>query len=243
MSGPARRVRELVSGSPLLTQTTQSGWILAQRALRSSKIKRHRAANDRLRVMIGSGPTRVDGWLATDLIPSRPDVVFLDAGEAFPFETGSVHRIHTEHMIEHVDHDIGRHMLTECARILAPGGRIRIATPDFDQVVALAGEVDPDVTALYEASNQRNGIEAGEAANPVYAVNRLFSGYGHRFLYTEDLLRARMADVGLADVTRYEVGASDDPELADADHHSDQIDDGWNRYQTMALEATKPLTG
>ncbi len=226
----------------MLNQTTQSGWILAQRALRPGKIRRHVAGNDRLRVMIGSGPTKVDGWLSTDLIPSRPDVVFLDAGERFPFDDESVQRIHTEHMIEHVDHEIGRHMLAECARALAPGGRIRIATPDFERVLALGGDVAPDVAELYTASNRRNGIEDPEAASPVYAVNRLFSGYGHRFLYTEAMLTARLSEAGLTGVTRYEVGTSDDPELADVDHHGEQIDAGWNRYQTLVLEAAKPMS-
>lgn len=240
MAGAARRVRELVSGSPLLTQTTQSGWLTAQRALRGTKIKRHQAENDRLRVMIGSGPTMVDGWLSTDLIPSRSDVVFLDAGEAFPFDDGSVHRIHTEHMIEHVDHATGQRMLAECARVLAPGGRIRIATPDFDRAIALTAGVDAEVAELYTASNRRNGIAEADVANPVHAVNRLFSAYGHRFLYTEAMLAASLEAVGMANVSRYEVGESDDPELVDTEHHSEQIDDGWNRYQTMVLEATKP---
>lgn len=240
MAGPARRVRELVSGSPFLNQTTQSGWILAQKALRPAKIKRHTGANDRLRIMIGSGPTKVDGWLSTDLIPSRSDVVFLDASEPFPFDDASVDRIHTEHMIEHVDHPIGRNMLAECARVLKPGGRIRIATPDFDRVVALAGGVGDDVTELARASNLRNGIDPEHAGDPVWAVNRLFSGYGHRFLYTEAMLTRELEAAGLVDVRRYEVGQSDDPELADADHHGDQINADWNRYQTLVLEAAKP---
>lgn len=240
MAGTARRVRELVNGSPFLNQTTQSGWIVAQRAMRSSKIKRHMAANDRLRVMIGSGPTKVDGWLSTDLIPSRSDVVFLDASEPFPFESNSVDRIHTEHMIEHVDHPIGRNMLAECARVLKPGGRIRIATPDFDRVIALAGPVGEDVTDLARQSNLRNGIETEHASDPIWAVNRLFSGYGHRFLYTEEMLTRELAAAGLTDIARYEVGESEDPELADADHHGEQINAGWNKYQTLVLEATKP---
>ena len=240
MAGTARRVRELVNGSPFLNQTTQSGWIVAQRAMRSSKIKRHMTANDRLRVMIGSGPTKVDGWLSTDLIPSRSDVVFLDASEPFPFASNSVDRIHTEHMIEHVDHPVGRNMLAECARVLKPGGRIRIATPDFDRVIALAGPVGEDVRDLARESNLRNGIDPDHASDPIWAVNRLFSGYGHRFLYTEGMLSRELADAGLTNIARYEVGQSDDPELADADHHGEQITDGWNRYQTLVLEATKP---
>ncbi|QXC59121.1 methyltransferase domain-containing protein [Aquihabitans sp. G128] len=238
--GAARRVRELVNGSPFLAQTTESGWTLAQRALRPAKRKRYLASTDTVRLMIGSGPSKREGWLATDLIPSRPDVMLLDASEPFPFDDASVDRIHTEHMIEHVDHEIGTHMLAECARILKPGGRIRLATPDFDRVVALATGVPDDVVELMRASNERNQIDPTRLDDPIWAVNRLFSGYGHKFLYTESALRSAMEAAGLAEVTRYEVGESDDAEFAEADMHGNQIADGWNRYQTLVLEATKP---
>jgi hypothetical protein len=121
----ARRVRGLVSGSPFLTQTTQSGWTIAQRALRGRKLRAYFASTDTVRLMIGSGPSQLDGWLASDLLPSRSDVVLLDAAERFPFEDSTADRIHSEHMIEHVDYPIGRHMLAECFRILKPVHRVR----------------------------------------------------------------------------------------------------------------------
>ena len=240
MAGAARRVREVVNGSPFLSQTTQSGWILAQRALRPTKRKRYLAGTDSVRLMIGSGPSKLDGWLSTDLIPSRPDVMFLDASEPFPFDDASVDRIHAEHMIEHLDHSVGRHMLAECARIVKPGGRIRLATPDFDRVVALAGPLDDDVAEQMRQSNLRSGIDPQHAAEPIWAVNRLFSEYGHRFLYTEATLTSVLGAVGFSDVARYEVGETSDPEFQDVDQHGNQINAEWNRYQTLVLEATKP---
>lgn len=227
----------------MLTLVTESGWTALQRARRPSKIKRHLAEHDRVRLMIGSGPSKVDGWLATDVLPSRSDVVLLDAGRRFPFADASVDRIHTEHMIEHVDRGIGQRMLAECHRVLKPGGRIRIATPDFARVVAVVGHDDAELAELVRQSNLRRGVDPAEAHDPVYAVNRLFSGHGHRFLYTEDMLRRALEAVGLRDVTRCEVGQSDDADLQDAEQHDRQIDPAWNRYQTMVLEATKAEMG
>ena len=240
MSGAARRVREAVSGSPFLAQTTESGWTVAQKAMRGRKLKAYFASHPRVRLMIGSGPSQLDGWLATDLIPSRPDVVLLDANDPFPFDDATVDRIHTEHMIEHVDHPVGTHMLAECHRILKPGGRIRILTPDFDRVIALTGDVTPEVATLARESNLRNGIDPSVADDPIYAVNRLFSGYGHRFLYTEAALTKALQDAGLTNVVRYPVGDTEDPDFADVDQHGNQINEGWNDYQTLALEADKP---
>lgn len=229
-----------MSGSPLLSQTAESGWTTAQRALRGRKLRAYTAEHGAIRLMIGSGPSHLDGWLATDLLPSRPDVVLLDANERFPFDDGAVHRIHTEHMIEHVDHPIGARMLAECARVLEPNGRIRIATPDFDQVVALAVDPPLEVTELARSSNLRNGIDPSVADDPVFAVNRLFSGYGHRFLYTEAALRRALDVAGFTEITRHAVGHSDDAEFALVDQHSGQVDADWNEYQTLVLEAVRP---
>lgn len=210
--------------------------------MRRRKLRAYAADHDPIRLMIGSGPSRLDGWLATDLLPSRPDVVLLDANDRFPFDDGTVHRIHTEHMIEHVDHHIGARMLAECARVLEPGGRIRVATPDFDRAIALAVDPAPEVVALARASNLRNEIDASVADDPVFAVNRLFSGYGHRFLYTEEALRRALETAGFTAVARHRIGSSEDPEFADVDQHSGQIDAAWNEYQTLVLEASTPNT-
>lgn len=239
MSSAARKVRELVSGSPLLTQVTESGWTVAQKALRGRKIHAYLGATDRVRLMIGSGPSQLDGWLATDLLPSRPDVVFLDAGEPFPFGDATVDRIHSEHMIEHVDHAIGARMLAECFRILKPGGRIRLLTPDFDRVIALV-DAPPEVIDLARASDLRNGIDPDEAGKPIYAVNRLFSGYGHRFLYTEEALTAALTRVGFTAIRRFPVGDTEDDDFATVDQHGNHISADWNDYQTLVLEADKP---
>ena len=240
MGDLARNVRRRVSGSPFLSQSAESTWTVLQKAQRGRKIRRYVDGTDMVRVMIGAGPTQTAGWLATDLLPSRGDVVFLDAGEAFPFDSASVDRIHTEHMIEHVDHEIGARMLAECFRVLKPGGRIRVATPDFDKVIALAGPVDGAVTETMVASNGRNGIDASDPHQAIYAVNRLFSAYGHRFLYTESMLRDRLSAAGFTGIVRHDVGASDDPEFAGLDSHDGQIAADWNRYQTVVLEAERP---
>lgn len=236
----ARRAREMVSGSPLLTQVAESAWSVAQKGLRPRKLSRYLESTDSVRLMIGSGPSKVEGWLSTDILPSRPDVMLLDATKDFPIESGTVDRIHSEHMIEHVDHPHGRTMLAECFRVLKPGGRIRLATPDLDRVLALTGTVDPEVTEMMVRSNERHGIVDERSTDPIYSMNRLFSGYGHRFLYTEPVLRREMEAAGFIEIERFDVGASNDPEFTEVERHGEQIEADWNRYQTLVLEATKP---
>lgn len=234
-------VKKLMDRSPLVEQVTRSTWGIGQKAVRPRRLLKYLTGTDLVRVMIGAGPTARPGWIATDLTPTRADVIYLDAGEPFPFDTDSVDRIHTEHMIEHVDFATGQNMLSECARVLKPGGRIRILTPDYETMIRLAiGPLDDEAQRHIHDANQRNGMAADQCDEAIYVVNRMFSGHGHRFLYSEDLLTRCLEAAGLAEVTRHPAGVSDDPEFADIDDHGNQIGDDWNRYHTLAVEAVKP---
>lgn len=237
----ARRAHKVIAGSPFLDQTARSGWGVTQSVLRPVKLKRYFGSTDMVRVMIGAGPGAKKGWLATDLTPTRSDVVLLDAGKRFPFDDRTVDRIHTEHMIEHVPFDVGQNMLRECFRVMKPGGRIRIATPDYDRVVGLArDDVPADVRELYRQSNLRAGTDPQVADEAIFTINRLFSGHFHRFLYSELVLGRELEKVGFVGVTRYDSGVTDDPEFEGLDQHGNQIDPEWNKFQTLVLEAEKP---
>ncbi|MCU1358066.1 MAG: hypothetical protein JWM89_3484 [Acidimicrobiales bacterium] len=239
--GVTGTVKKLMDRSPLVEQVTRSTWGIGQKAVRPRRLLKYLSGTDMVRVMIGAGPTDHPGWIATDLTPTRPDVIYLDAGEPFPFDTDSVDRIHTEHMIEHVDYATGQNMLTECARVLKPGGRIRIATPDYDTMIRLAvGPLDPEAQALIEDANRRNGMAEDQLGGAIFVVNRMFSGHGHRFLYSEQLLTRCLETAGLTDVQRHIAGETDDAEFAGIDKHGNQIGAEWNRYHTLAVEAVKP---
>ena len=235
-------VKRLMDKSPLVEQVTRSTWGIGQKAIRPRRLLKYLTGTDLVRVMIGAGPTARPGWIATDLTPTRSDVIYLDAGEPFPFDTDSVDRIHTEHMIEHVDYATGQNMLSECARVLKPGGRIRILTPDYDVMVKIAvGPLDDEVQGFIREANLRNGIGEDQADEAIHVVNRMFSGHGHRYLYSQDLLTRCLEAPGLTEVTRYPAGETGDAEFEGIDNHGNQVGMEWNRHHTLAVEAVKPL--
>jgi len=236
------QLRSLVKRSPVVEQLARSAWSGSHRVLRPRRLQRYLNETDGVRLMIGSGATGRPGWLATDLTPMRSDALFLDASKPFPFETDSVDRIYSEHMIEHVDFAAGQAMLRECFRVLKPGGRFRIATPDFDIFVGLVnGPLGDDARRYVSTSNRRNGgVPENEVNDPIYAVNRMFSGHGHRFLYSEKLVQQCLSGLGFENVTRFNVGESADPEFNDIEDHGNRIDDQSNRFQTLVVEAEKP---
>lgn len=84
-----------------------------------------------LRVNVGCGPCGKAGWTNID-IDDFPGVdCFWDCRKSLPFPDHSVKCIFTEHFVEHLDYneEIPR-FISDCHRVLEPGGVIRIIVPD-----------------------------------------------------------------------------------------------------------------
>ena len=79
----------------------------------------------------------MSGWLNSDIEPKLKDILYLDATQDFPIEDNSFDYIFSEHMIEHITYNDAKRMISECFRILKPGGVIRISTPDLSFLVDL----------------------------------------------------------------------------------------------------------
>jgi glycosyltransferase involved in cell wall biosynthesis/predicted SAM-dependent methyltransferase len=208
---------------------------------------RYLAAHSIRKLQIGAGPNPLPGWLNTDLHPDiypdrRDEIFFLDATRRFPIPDASFDYVFSEHQIEHVAEKEARQMLRECFRVVVPGGRIRIATPDLAAIVALYEEPFDPVKQHYVTwvSTKLDAQLRTEAAR-CYVVNQMFTAYGHRFVYDEAALRALLEDAGFTDVTRHAPGESEDPELMGLEAHGRAIgDEAVNRFETMALEARRP---
>ena len=102
-----------------------------------SQVRAHFARTTRPKLQIGTGPNPLPGWLNTTLYPFTPGTVFLDATKPFPMPDSSQDYIFSEHVIEHLEFDDAAFMLRECQRVLKPKGRIRLATPDLAQILAI----------------------------------------------------------------------------------------------------------
>lgn len=82
------------------------------------------------RLNIGAGPTRLAGYEPWDIKDGRV---------ACPLDVpdGSLEEIYASHVLEHVSHRLTLTVLRDWFRALQPGGRLRVAVPDFDQCVRL----------------------------------------------------------------------------------------------------------
>ena len=67
-----------------------------------------------------------------DLASAEVKPFYYNKGDALPFADGEVDFIYAEHFMEHLFLDEAIALLRETHRILAPGGVVRIASPDAD---------------------------------------------------------------------------------------------------------------
>ena len=140
----------------------------------------------KVKINLGSGHYKLDGWVNVDIdLDSRPDVgANLSAG--LPFADGVAGLMHTEDFIDQLQLDNAEGFLKECHRILAPGGVLRVLTPDMRRLAELYLN-DPD--RLVELWKTFVGIELKlDTPGEVFNLGMRFAG--HTFLYDEQTFKA-----------------------------------------------------
>ena len=185
---------------------------------------------------IGGGWRVLEGWLNTD-IELIPNVMRMDATHPFPFPEDSFQYVYTEHMIEHVPHQQGTHMLQECHRVLRDGGIIRVVTPNLATILGLYHK------GLY--TDQQEYLEwfcrtfvPGGRHGAVFAINTMFRQWGHQFLYDVETLTDSMCATGFRAVQRCALGESSHLDLRSLENEQ-RYPKGLLNFESVALEGMK----
>jgi predicted SAM-dependent methyltransferase len=127
-------------------------------------------------------------------------IIFADILKGLPYPDRSARYVYHAHLIEHLSHDQGRMLVQECARLLAPGGVMRIATPN------LADYID-----AYNRGNSQNGetqtradvfmrsigtYEERPGTTAQRFLRRNFGATFHQWLYDPDSLAHLLRGAG-----------------------------------------------
>jgi predicted SAM-dependent methyltransferase len=218
-----------------------------RRRLDRGRIERYLDTHIVKKLQLGTGPNPLPGWLNTDLRPDsylehRETVVFLDAAKPFPFPSATFDYVFSEHLIEHITEPEARGTVAQCFRVLGPGGRVRIATPDLAAIVRLYAEPLGEIERQYIDWVMERFLPPRESGNRrCYVVNQMFHGHGHRFIYDEETLRGLLADAGFVEIERRGLGESLDPALRGVEGHGRAIgNEDANRLETMVIEGVRP---
>ena len=211
----------------------------AGKLTRQRKIKQYLTTQKTAKLQIGSEKNILDGWLNTDLEPTR-GIVYLDARKKFPFDDCSFDYILCEHLIEHIEYQDGVKFLCECFRVLKPGGKIRIATPDFGFLIGLYGLEKSQLQQRYISWVVDSYLTDSGACKDVFVINNFFRDWGHKFIYDCKTLTDVLNRAGFVNVVRCEVAESDDKNLQGLEVRGGKIPAEFNRLETFVCEAIKP---
>jgi len=193
------------------------------------------------KLQLGAGGIDPKGWLNTDIEPTSNEV-YLDATKRYPFPDGSFQYVFSEHLIEHVPWEAGVAMLKECYRVLAPGGKMRVVTPNLTKFVQLlTGSADADAQRFMAAKLRLHGWPESPVTG-AYIFNRQVRDWGHQFLYDSATLRKSLELAGFKQITEYRVEEKTDPVFREVEMRTrNEGSDLWvvNHWEAMAFEAVR----
>lgn len=205
-------------------------------------IERYTRSETDRKLHIGCGGNLLKGWLNTDLFPENEEAAILDASKSFPLADNSFLYVYSEHVFEHIDLNGQLNYLKESYRILKPGGKIRIATPDFDRIISLTHTENPvrneylDWNFDHFLPNLPQQLKENAA---VYVINNYFKAWGHQLIHNRASLEQLLKYSGFKKIAFQEIGKSEDPHLQNLEQHAKMITETFNRFETMVIEALK----
>jgi predicted SAM-dependent methyltransferase len=119
-----------------------------------------------------------------------------DIPAPFPIADESIDLAYSEHLIEHVPPAEGIAWLADMRRLLRPGGRVRVSTPDLRKY--MEGYVDPSAEFFTEHGKVIAGMvdDPGGVERRAFMVNQTFFRWGHRWMYDFEELRHAAEQAG-----------------------------------------------
>ncbi|MCC9608444.1 methyltransferase domain-containing protein [Blastopirellula sp. JC732] len=177
-----------------------------------------------MKLHIGCGTIRFDGWVNIDALPTEAADVVLDVTHGIPAPDNSCKYVYNEHFLEHISVEDAVRLIAEVHRILQPGGVLRIAMPSIEVCVAryMRENWKEDEAII------RNGLTWLETKAEM--LNVAFRNWGHQWLYDEEELRRRLLEGGFQDIAFFPAGDSGHEELRGRESRQESL---------LVCEATK----
>jgi len=175
---------------------------------------------------LACGPKGIqsEDWLNCDgFLKSSVDYVFNIMGK-MPFKDERFEGIFSEHFFEHLIPDHANSFLSECLRVLKPGGVLRLSVPDGE--LYLNKYFNDHEWMLQRRPNVTPRTR-------IAIVNEVFrQGFEHQYCYDFETIKVVLEEAGFKDVRRVDFHTSSIPELL--------IDQEGRRFESLYVEAIKP---
>lgn len=191
------------------------------------------------KLQIGAQCNSINGWLNVDILPKDRQTAYMDATKPFPFNTNSFDFIFSEHMIEHISFKEGEFMLKECYRVLKPGGKIRISTPNLAFLIALYTAPKEQLHQEYVSESVKRYFKSDVPMLDTIVINNFFRDWGHQFIHDYKSLSHLLEKAGFKNSKLCQVGKSNDPVLSDLEKHGLEVSEKFNHLESIIIEAIK----
>ena len=168
--------------------------------------------NHSKKLHVGCGKVRLHGWINADLDPRAQLVINIK--HHLPFRRDYLERIYCEHVLEHVPAESGLTFLREAYRTLKPGGVVRIAMPDLDDLVD--GYIHD-----WRRFDWINWPGHEFVQTKAEMINIAFRWWGHQYLYNHEELERRLREAGFRSITSCDHGKSEHPDLVNLETRAD----------------------
>lgn len=229
-------LKNIVMGNRILSSLVKAALKFAGRLTQQQACRAYVQSHEVRKLQIGCHNHLLAGWLNTDICPQKPGVVYMDATRRFPFPDSTFDYIFSEHQLEHISFAHGTFMLSECMRVLKPGGKMRIVVPSLDFLLQLYK--DPSsLEQSYIAQVVSQNFPQAPACLPSFPLNLAFTNWGHLFMYDLETLKLVLLQAGFKDVTFPRVGRSQDPSLTGIDFRRGEFE----QFKNLVAEGTKPF--
>ena len=201
-----RRLRQAPAGARaglgrLAAQTSRSSSAMFRRSARPAKPYTADPSKP-LRLHVGAGRERLEGWVNIDL-QALPGVdVVADVTKGLQFSNAE--SIFAEHFLEHLPLASAIDFFLESHRVLAPGAWMRLSTPNLDWVWQTHYKLD---------------VEAGDKRLGALALNRAFHGWEHQFLWNREMLEEALLACGFTNIRWCRYGESELPQFDRLERH------------------------
>ena len=172
--------------------------------LHRAGVKRAKAYAEKrgLKLNIGCGPNRKEGWINIDLSPGAEFA--LDMRERIPFPDGSAIIIYSEHFFDCLDYpEEAPHFLRECLRVLEPSGIFRVGVCDTRW--PLLDYVGVGDGRWLQACENKEFYRPDWCKTPLDHVNYHFrSDTEHRYSYDFETMENALAEAGFVEINQSE---------------------------------------
>ncbi len=188
-------------------------------------------------INLGCGPVITEGMINIDFFFEKGIDYGADLRFPLKIKDESVDGITCEHTMEHLSYSDDEKLMSECYRILKPGGVLRIILPDVSKFLNAYANNDVAWFNEWEKLYFTNSLNPERAKRKLHskmgAVSFVLQEYGHISAWDEETLRFYLSKVGFSkiDVKAYREGAKKELLI--------DLDSETRKFVSIYLEATK----